>query len=60
MPVRDPKVERDIASERAWLDRVLNDLMGSRFFGTIEIKFQAGRPVRLDQTKTQLPPTHVR
>ena len=37
------------------LERVLNELARDRFYGSVEIKFEAGKPVLLRKTETIKP-----
>jgi hypothetical protein len=37
------------------LERVLNELARDRFYGSLEIKFEAGKPVLLRKTETIKP-----
>ena len=37
------------------VERVLSQLMRDRFYGSVEIKFEAGRPVLLRKTETIKP-----
>ena len=41
------------------ISKVLSDLERSRFYGSLEIKFEAGRVVLLRKTET-IKPTHQR
>jgi hypothetical protein len=40
------------------LNDLLRTLEQSRFFGTVELKFESGRVVLIRKTETMKPPTH--
>jgi len=42
--------------ERDWLNRLLNDLSASQYYGSIEIKFEGGRVVRVFKNQSLCPP----
>ena len=42
------------------VERVLNELARDRFYGSVEIKFEAGKPVLLRKTETIKPAEYCR
>ena len=55
MPIdKDESIKK---RERAWLDRVFDDAEASCFYGSVEVKFQNGRIVRVYRHSSHCPPS---
>lgn len=51
--MRDPNVRR----QQKWLLRLFEELAASRFYGSVEIKVEAGRVIKVIKSQSLLPPT---